>query len=95
MEMKGPRIVKNVEEEKEQVLNIIPAVQHRELYPATFARTWWKIIWKNGCIYTYEWVIWLYSRNWHNIVNQLFFNKKKFFLNIMDPKYPNIIKIQL
>ena len=25
----------------------------------------------------YDWVILLYSRNWHNIVNQLYFKKKK------------------
>ena len=28
------------------------------------------------CIYMYDWVTWLYSRNWHNIVKQLYFNKK-------------------
>ena len=27
-------------------------------------------------IYTYDWVTMLYSRNWHNIVNQLYFNKE-------------------
>ena len=25
----------------------------------------------------YNWVTWLYSRNWHHTVNQLYFNKKK------------------
>ena len=28
----------------------------------------------------YDWVTLLYGRNWHNIVNQLYFNKKKVFL---------------
>ena len=28
-------------------------------------------------IYMYDWVTLLYSRNWHNIVNQLYFNLKK------------------
>ena len=28
-------------------------------------------------MYTYDWVTLLYSRNWHNIVNQLYFNKKE------------------
>ena len=28
-------------------------------------------------MYMYKWVILLYSRNWHNIVNQLYFNKRK------------------
>ena len=27
-----------------------------------------------------DWVTLLYSRNWYNIVNQLYFNLKKFFL---------------
>ena len=27
-------------------------------------------------MYIYEWDTLLYSRNWHNIVNQLYFNKK-------------------
>ena len=32
----------------------------------------------------YNWVALLYSRNWHNIVNQLYTNKKK-FKNISAP----------
>ena len=34
-------------------------------------------------MYVYDWVTILYSRNWHNIVNQLYLNKKvigSFFL---------------
>ena len=31
---------------------------------------------KNECICVYNWVTLLYSRDWHNIVNQLYFNKK-------------------
>ena len=27
-------------------------------------------------IYVYDWITLLYSRNWHNIVNQLYSNKK-------------------
>ena len=30
---------------------------------------------KNICINVYNWVILLYRRNEHNIVNQLYFNK--------------------
>ena len=30
---------------------------------------------KNGCVYVYNWITLLYSRNYHNIVNQLYFNK--------------------
>ena len=30
-------------------------------------------------MYMYDWVPLLYSRNWHNIVNQVYFNKKNFF----------------
>ena len=32
---------------------------------------------KTTYIYMYDWVTNMYRRNWHNIVNQLFFNKKK------------------
>ena len=28
-------------------------------------------------IYTHTWVTFLYSRNWYNIVNQLYFNKNR------------------
>ena len=37
--------------------------------------------------YTHNWVILLYSRNWHNTVNQLYFNKNKemeFFPSILE-----------
>ena len=32
------------------------------------------------CVFVcvYDWVTLLYNRNWHNIVNQLYFNKKQF-----------------
>ena len=30
---------------------------------------------RNVYIYMYDWVPLPYSRNWHNIVNQLYFNK--------------------
>ena len=35
-----------------------------------------KNIIKEG-LYVYNWVTLLYNRDWHNIVNQLYFNKKK------------------
>ena len=40
----------------------------------------WKPIWeknlkKNGCVNAYNWITPLYSRNYHNIVNFLYFNK--------------------
>ena len=28
-------------------------------------------------IYMYDWVTLLYSKNWHNTANQLYFNKKE------------------
>ena len=31
-------------------------------------------------MYIYDWVTILYSRNWHNIVNQPYSNKKQKFL---------------
>ena len=36
---------------------------------------WEKILKKNGCVYLYNWITLLYSRNCHNIVNQLYFSK--------------------
>ena len=27
----------------------------------------------------YDWVTWLYSRNWHSVVNQIYSNVKKNF----------------
>ena len=35
-----------------------------------------KNIKKKECLYAYNWVALLYSRDWYNIVNQLYFNKK-------------------
>ena len=35
------------------------------------------MIWEKRCMYIYDWVTWLYGRNRHTIVNQLYFNKKK------------------
>ena len=32
-------------------------------------------------VYTYDWVTLLYSRNWYNVINQLYFNKKFFWRN--------------
>ena len=26
---------------------------------------------EKGCVYRSDWVTWLYSRHWHNVVNQL------------------------
>ena len=30
---------------------------------------------KNGCVYMHTWITLLYSRHYHNIINQLYFNK--------------------
>ena len=51
-------------------------VWHRKLYLVSWDRPWWKIICERKCINMYNWVTLLYSRNWHNIVNQWCFNKK-------------------
>ena len=34
------------------------------------------MVWEKECIYMYDWVTTLYSRNWHNTVNQIYSNKK-------------------
>ena len=50
-----------------------PTVEHRELCPSSWVRTWWKIVWKK--IYMYDCVTLLCSRNWRNIVSHLYFSK--------------------
>ena len=39
------------------------------------------------CVYMYNWITLLYSRNKHNIVNQLYFNKKK--KRLKEKKWPH------
>ena len=36
---------------------------------------WEKDLKENGWVYMYNWITSLYSRNYHNIINQLYFNK--------------------
>ena len=63
--------------------NTVLLIEHRALYPIAWDGPWWKIIWVKECVYIYvcmyDWVILLYSRNWPNTVNQLYFKKKKNF----------------
>ena len=54
-----------------------PTVQHRELYPVSWDRPWWKILWEKECKSMYDWVTMLHSRNGLNTVNQLSPNKNK------------------
>ena len=56
-----------------------PTVQHTELYPISWGRSWWKITQEKESIFMYDWVTWLYSRNWHNIRNQLYTLIKKIY----------------
>ena len=46
-------------------------------YPVSWDGTCWKMIWQRKCIYMYDWVSLLNSRNWHNTVSQPYFNSKK------------------
>ena len=70
-----------------------PTRQHRELYPISCVRTWWKLIWEEED----DWVALLYSKNWQNTVNQRYFNfflkwkkKKKKRINLPAlPWYPH------
>ena len=52
------------------------AIRHRELYPVSWGRTLWKIVQEKECVSVNERVTMLYSRNWHNTVNQPYSNKK-------------------
>ena len=49
---------------------------------------------KKECLYVYNWVTLLYSRDWQNTVNQLYFNKKSVSVNNLEHKYhiQNLIK---
>ena len=72
-----------------------PIVQHRELYPISWDGTRWGMIWKKECVcvykYIYDWVTLLHSRNWHNVVNHLYFN----FKNIKNSKTTTCTKFLL
>ena len=50
-------------------------IQHRELYPISWDGTWRKIVWEKE--YVCMCMTMLFSKNWHNIVNQLYFNIKQ------------------
>ena len=58
-----------------------PIVQYRELYSITCDKTSWKRILKKECPYIYMYIyitdIYMYNRDWYNIVNQLCFKKIK------------------
>ena len=44
----------------------------------------------------YDWVTLLYRNNWHNIINQLYFNKKKFLIisNNLNSKSSGVVHLQ-
>ena len=46
-------------------------------------------------IYVYDWVTMLYSRNWHDIVYQLYFNKKtqtkKIIVNLITLSFSQLL----
>ena len=54
-----------------------PTVQHRELYPRSWAEYDGREFEKKNVYVQYDWVIMLYSRNWHNTLNQLYSNTNK------------------
>jgi len=47
----------------------------RTLPNILWSSVWEKNVKENGCVYMYNWITLLYSRNYHNIVNQLYCNK--------------------
>ena len=46
-------------------------------YTNLLDRLWWKIIQEKECMYMYNWVTLLYSRNQYNIVHRLYFKINK------------------
>ena len=55
-----------------------PAVQHRELCPVSWGRTWWRRVGEKECVGMCDGVTRLHRRDWHNTINQLDSDKKKF-----------------
>ena len=65
-----------------------PSVQHRELYPIFWDRTWWKIVWEKECVYACVYVCVCVcvcvcmtgslscAAEIDNTINQLYSNKK-------------------
>ena len=53
-----------------------PALVHRELYPVSCDHLWEENLREHGHMCMYGCVTLLYSRNYHNLVNQLYFKKK-------------------
>ena len=45
------------------------------------------------CSYIYMWITLLYTRNEHNIVKQVYFNKRKIIPSIMTCRIPSSTKI--
>ena len=49
---------------------------------------------KKECIYVYNWVTLLYSRGWHNIINQLYIKKKMWHISLVAQKVKNLPAVQ-
>ena len=49
---------------------------------------------KKECIYVYNWVTWLHSRDWHNIVNQRYIKKKKWCISLEAQTVENLPAVQ-
>ena len=58
-----------------------PTVQHKEPYPISWDKTWWKTVWEKECVYIKYIYLWLghytVQQKLTNTVNQLFSNKTK------------------
>ena len=50
-------------------------IAQRTLPNILWYSTWEKNLKENGCLFMYDWITLLYSRNYHNPVNQQHFNK--------------------
>ena len=59
-------------------VNGICCMAQRTLSNILWLSIWEKNLKENGCVYMYNWITLLYSRNYHNTVNQLYVNKDFF-----------------
>ena len=50
-------------------------IAQRTLLNTLWWSMWEKNMKENGCVYMYNWIALLYSKNYHKLVNQLYFNK--------------------
>ena len=75
---------KSTNSNMEWLTNMICCIAQGTLPSILWSSVWEKNLKKKGFMYMYNWITLLYSSNYHNIVNQLYFNKKLKSLQIIN-----------